>query len=86
MVISKTFRTFVPLNNEIMENITTMAAESAVPHPMKSYKDVTRTCSYVTLFCNQKESSKILDVVKIDEVDNRCLWERLVFKMQGWLL
>ena len=39
----------------------------------------------IVLFCNQKESSKLLDVVRIDEVDNRCLWSRLCFVVKGWL-
>lgn len=34
---------------------------------------------------NQVESSQMLDVVRIDEVDNRCLWSRLCFVVKGWL-
>ena len=35
----------------MMENdITTMAAEPVVAHPMTSYKDVTRTCSLSLAF------------------------------------
>ena len=39
----------------------------------------------IVLFCNQKESSKMLDVVRIDEVDNRCLWARLICKLKSLL-
>lgn len=39
----------------------------------------------IVLFCNQEESYKMLNAVKIDEIDNRSFWERLCFMVKGWM-
>lgn len=39
----------------------------------------------IVLFCNQEESCKMLNAVKIDEIDNRSFWERLCFMVKGWM-
>ena len=39
----------------------------------------------IVLFCNQEESYKMLNAVKIDEIDKRSFWERLCFMVKGWM-